>query len=57
MSERPFKILGLQQIAIGGLDLAALDTLWVDTFGVTKIGDYTSESENVREDILQSRST
>lgn len=53
MSERPFKILGLQQIAIGGLDLAALSTLWVDTFGVTKVGEYTSESENVREDILR----
>ncbi len=53
MSERPFKILGLQQIAIGGLDLAALSTLWVDTLGVTKVGEYTSESENVREDILR----
>ncbi len=53
MSERPFKILGLQQIAIGGLDLGALSTLWVDTFGVTKVGDYTSESENVQEDILR----
>ena len=53
MSERPFKILGLQQVAIGGLDLAALRTLWVDTFGVAKVGEYTSESENVSEDILR----
>ena len=53
MSDRPFKILGLQQIAIGGLDLAALSSLWVDTFGVTKVGDYTSEAENVQEDILR----
>ena len=53
MSERPFKILGLQQIAIGGLDLGALRTLWVDTFGVPKVGDFTSESENVSEDILR----
>ncbi len=53
MSERPFQILGLQQIAIGGLDLAALNNLWVDTFGVEKIGDYTSEAENVQEDILR----
>lgn len=53
MSDRPFKILGLQQIAIGGLDLGALSSLWVDTFGVTKVGDYTSEAENVREDILR----
>lgn len=53
MSDKPFKILGLQQIAVGGLDLEALRGLWVDTLGVTKIGDFESESENVREDILQ----
>ncbi len=53
MSTRPFKILGIQQIAIGGLDLDALRGLWVDTFGVPKIGDFESESENVREDILR----
>lgn len=52
MSARPFKVLGLQQIAIGGLNLDALRTLWVDTLGVTKTGEYESESENVREDIL-----
>ena len=52
MSERPFKILGLQQIAIGGLDLGALRGLWVDTLGVEKVGEFESESENVREDIL-----
>lgn len=53
MTTRPFKILGLQQIAIGGLDLGALRNLWVDTLGVPKIGDFTSEQENVAEDILQ----
>jgi len=51
-SERPFSILGIQQIAIGGDSLTALRALWVDTLGVTKTGEYTSESENVREDIL-----
>ena len=50
---RPFRVLGLQQIAVGGLDLAALRRLWVDTLGVEKVGDYQSESENVREDILR----
>ncbi len=50
---RPFRILGLQQIAIGSTDLAGLRTLWVDVLGVEKIGDYSSETENVREDILQ----
>ena len=49
---RPFRILGVQQIAIGGDDLAALRTLWVDTLGVAKTGEYESASENVREDIL-----
>ena len=51
--ERPFRVLGLQQIAIGGLDLGALRRLWVDTLGVEKAGEYTSESENVQEDILR----
>ena len=53
MTDRPFKVLGLQQIAIGGLSLDALRGLWVDTLGVDKVGDYTSESENVSEDILR----
>lgn len=53
MSSRPFKILGIQQIAIGGLDLGELRTLWVDTFGLEKVGDFTSESENVVEDVLR----
>jgi lactoylglutathione lyase len=53
MSDRPFKILGLQQIAVGGLNLESLRGLWVDTLGVDKIGEFESASENVREDILQ----
>jgi lactoylglutathione lyase len=52
MSERPFRILGLQQIAIGGLDKAKLARLWVDTLGVPRAGNYRSERENVDEDIL-----
>ena len=49
---RPFTVLGVQQIAIGGDSLDALRSLWVDTLGVTKTGEYESASENVREDIL-----
>ena len=49
---RPFRILGLQQIAVGGDSLDALRTLWVEALGVTKTGEYESASENVREDIL-----
>ena len=52
MSERPFNILGLQQIAVGGLHLDGLRELWIDTLGVTKVGEFESQSENVREDIL-----
>ena len=50
--ERPFKILGLQQIAIGGRDKNALSHLWGDIFGLEKTGTYRSERENVDEDIL-----
>ena len=52
MEARPFRILGVQQVAIGALDRAALEHLWVELFGVTKRGEYTSESENVDESIL-----
>lgn len=51
MSDRPFSILGLQQIAVGGLDKQALRTFWIDTLGLTATGTYRSESENVDEDI------
>ena len=52
MSLRPFRILGLQQIAIGGLDKGRLARLWVDALGVPVTGRYRSERENVDEDIL-----
>ena len=51
MSDRPFKILGIQQIAVGGLDKNRLRTLWVDTLGLELDGNYRSEKENVDEDI------
>ena len=51
MSNRPFRVLGIQQIAVGGLDKARLRTLWVDTLGLGLAGTYQSESENVDEDI------
>jgi lactoylglutathione lyase len=49
---RPFKILGVQQIAIGHPSKAALRSLWVDLLGVPQTGTYRSERENVDEDIL-----
>ncbi len=53
MSERPFRILGLQQVAIGAADKSALRRLWVDLLGLSVHGTYRSESENVDEDIVE----
>ncbi len=50
-SSRPFRVLGLQQIAIGALDKAPLSALWEGALGVPKVGTYASERENVDEDI------
>jgi lactoylglutathione lyase len=52
MSQRPFRILGIQQVAVGGTDKAKLRRLWVDTLGVPSVDSYRSERENVDEDIL-----
>ena len=49
--KRPFRILGIQQIAVGGTDKHRLRALWVDTLGLESIATYTSERENVDEDI------
>lgn len=49
--QRPFKVLGIQQIAIGGPDKRKLRTLWVDLFGLEVTGHFKSERENVDEDI------
>ena len=51
MSDRPFKVLGLQQIAVGGTNKDRLRNLWVDLLGLSLGGNYRSESENVDEDI------
>jgi lactoylglutathione lyase len=51
VSDRPFRVLGLQQIAVGGLDKARLRRLWVDTLGLEPAGSFRSERENVDEDI------
>jgi len=48
---RPFKVLGIQQIAIGGLDKHRLQKLWVDLLGLEVTGTFKSERENVDEDI------
>ena len=48
---RPFKILGVQQIAIGGTNKQKLKTLWVDLLGFQYKDTFVSERENVDEDI------
>ena len=51
MPDRSFSVLGLQQIAVGGLDKSRLRRLWVDLLGLHPQGNYRSEKENVDEDI------
>ena len=52
-AERPFRILGVQQIAVGGLDKERLARLWVDALGLRRARSFRAESENVDEDILE----
>ena len=49
---RGFRVLGLQQVAIGGPDKAQLRNLWHTLLGLESVGSYRSERENVDEDIL-----
>ena len=51
MSERPFQVLGIQQIAIGSTDKQRLKKIWVDLLGLEVTGTFQSERENVDEDI------
>ena len=50
-ARRPFRILGIQQVAIGGTSKARLRAMWVDLFGLELTGTFRSERENVDEDI------
>jgi lactoylglutathione lyase len=49
--DRPFRILGLQQIAVGAVDKTGLRGLWIELLGLHLSGSYRAESENVDEDI------
>ena len=51
LMQKPFRILGLQQVAIGGPSKARLRSLWVDLLGLSVKGHFRSERENVDEDI------
>jgi lactoylglutathione lyase len=49
---RPFRVLGLQQVAIGSLDRSALSDLWTGLLGVPEVHRFRSERENVDEIVL-----
>ena len=48
-----FRVLGLQQVAIGNLDKKALGKFWIDHMGLKKVHEFKSEKENVDEDVLE----
>lgn len=50
---RPFRILGVQQIALGSTDKQGTATLWQDIFGLQPHSTKRIEKENVEEDILK----
>ena len=52
MHERPFVVLGIQQVAVGAADKCRLTRLWVDILGLAPTGSYRSAAENVDEDIV-----
>ena len=51
IDDKPFRVLGLQQVAIGGTDKLRLRALWVDMLGLQVKSTFVSERENVDEDI------
>ena len=57
-SPRPFRVLGVQQIAVGAPDKARLAALWgpEGLLGLPRVGTFRSERENVDEDILRAGS-
>ena len=50
---RPFKVLGIQQVAIGGESKEKLANFWIDIMGLEKVKSFQSETENVVEDVLK----
>ncbi len=50
---RPFRVLGIQQIAIGHEDKNKLKHFWIDLMGLEIVNNFKSEKENVDEDIAR----
>jgi lactoylglutathione lyase len=40
---RPFKVMGVQQIALGHLDKNVLTEFWSGKLGIPKVGNFQSE--------------
>ena len=53
ISPRPFRILGVRQVALGASSKGEMQALWVQLFGLPVVGHFRSERENVDEDIVQ----
>lgn len=47
----PYRVLGVQQVAIGGLDKGALSALWTGLLGCRRLRAFQSPTENVDEDV------
>lgn len=52
-ASRPFRVLGLQQVALGGADRSALAEFWTGCLGIPQVGQFRSVPENVDEAILR----
>jgi lactoylglutathione lyase len=52
MSDRPFRVLGVQQIALGALHKQPLVEFWTELLGLEIQAHFESASENVSEAIL-----
>ena len=53
IQDRPFEILGIQQIAVGSTDKQQLKHFWIDVMGLNMVGNFLSKKENVDEDICE----
>ena len=53
IQDRPFEILGIQQIAVGSADKEQLKHFWIDVMGLSMVGNFQSKKENVDEDICE----
>ena len=48
-----FRVLGLQQVAIGNLSKETLGNFLIGHLGIKKVHSFVSEKENVDEDVLE----